>query len=86
MLHSSCIVNQPKIFKRKEVFHNMSVPIWEKAFLSLEEGSEYYGIGINRLRDLTNQKECEDCILWSGRKRLIKRKAFEAYLNGLYSI
>ncbi len=64
----------------------MSVPIWKKTFLSLEEGAEYYGIGINRLRDLTDQKECENYILWSGRKRLIKREAFEAYLNGLYSI
>ena len=31
----------------------LSVPIWEKANLTLEEAAAYYGIGINKLRALT---------------------------------
>ena len=34
------------------------VPIWEKSNLSLEEAAAYSGIGINKLRDLTNEKDC----------------------------
>ena len=32
----------------------LSVPIWEKANLTLEEAAAYYGIGINKLRALTD--------------------------------
>ena len=64
---------------------NNSVPVWQKAFLTLEEGAAYYGIGINKLRDLTNAEDCP-YVLWVGRKRLIKRAAFEKYLETLYSI
>ena len=29
------------------------VPTWEKANLTLEEASAYFGIGVNKLHDLT---------------------------------
>lgn len=61
------------------------IPIWEKSNLTLEEASKYSNIGINKLRTLTNQKNC-DFVLWVGSKRLIKRKNFDEYLNKLYSI
>ena len=32
------------------------VPVWEKANLSLEEAAAYFGIGINKLRDMTMMK------------------------------
>ena len=32
------------------------VPIWEKSNLTLEEASAYFGIGINKLRDMTNDR------------------------------
>ena len=32
------------------------VPVWEKANLTLEEAAAYFGIGINKLRDLTNEE------------------------------
>lgn len=35
-----------------------SVPIWEKANLTLEEAAAYYGIGINKLRSLTDTDHC----------------------------
>lgn len=61
------------------------VPIWEKSNLTLEEASAYFGIGINKLRDMTNEKNCP-FVIWCGSKRLIKRKLFDAYLEKVYSI
>lgn len=64
----------------------VSVPVWEKATLTLEEAAAYFSIGINRLRNLTNTKECEKYILFVGDKRLIKRKLFEKYIESAFSI
>ncbi len=61
------------------------VPIWEKANLTLEEAAAYSNIGINRIRDISDEKNCP-FVLWVGTKRLIKRKAFERYLEQAYSI
>lgn len=61
------------------------VPIHEKANLTLEEAAVYFNIGVNKLRELTNDEDCP-YVLWSGSRRLIKRKPFEEYLYGLYSI
>lgn len=62
------------------------IPVWQKANLTLEEAAAYFNIGINKLREITNSKECERCILWVGNKRLIKRILFESYLEDEYSI
>ena len=59
------------------------VPIWEKANLTLEEAAAYSGIGINRIRELTNEKNC-NFVLFVGTKRLIKRKLFEKFLESTY--
>lgn len=61
------------------------VPIYEKSNLTLEEASAYFGIGINKLREITNDKNCK-FVLWVGNKRLIKRKICEAYLENQFSI
>lgn len=61
------------------------VPVWEKSNLTLEESAAYFGIGINKLRELTDDENC-NCVLWCGNKRLIKRKKMEDYLAKLYSI
>ena len=47
------------------------VPIWEKSNLTLEEAAAYSGIGINKLREITNEDKCK-FVLWVGNKRLIK--------------
>lgn len=61
------------------------VPIYEKSNLTLEEASAYFGIGINKLREITNDKNCK-FVLWVGSKRLIKRKVCETYLENQFSI
>ncbi|MBQ9156944.1 MAG: transposase [Eubacterium sp.] len=62
-----------------------TVPLWEKANLSLEEAAAYSGIGINKLREISNDEKCK-FVLWVGNKRLIKRKLFDQYIEQMYSI
>ena len=61
------------------------VPIWEKANLTIEEAAAYFGIGMNKLRELTEDEQCK-FVLFVGSKRLIKRRMFEQYLEHAYSI
>ncbi len=65
--------------KKKEV------PIWEKSNLTLEEAARYYNIGINKLRDMSNE-ETYDFDLWVGNRRLIKRKKRYDYLEKSVSV
>lgn len=62
-----------------------SVPIWEKVALTLEEAAAYSNVGINRIREITNNENCP-FVLFVGNKRLIKRKPFEKYLEQAFSI
>lgn len=61
------------------------VPVWEKATLTLEEAAAYSNVGVNRLRVISDAENC-NFVLWVGKKRLIKRKLFEAFLEKSYSI
>ena len=61
------------------------IPIWEKSNLTLEEAAAYSGIGINKLRDLSNEEGCK-FVLWVGNKRLIKRKQLDQFTEKEYSI
>lgn len=61
------------------------IPIWEKSNLNLEEAAAYSGIGINKLRVITDREDCS-FVLWVGSKRLIKRKKLDEYIENVYSI
>lgn len=72
-----------KVIKEKiERCDSMSakIPVWEKLNLSIEEAAEYSNIGINKIYELTNEASCP-FVLWVGKKRVIKRKEFEKYLD-----
>ena len=62
-----------------------AVPLWERATLSLEEASAYTGIGVNKLRSMSDEKNC-DYLLWVGNKRMLKRKKLDEFLERAYSI
>ena len=62
-----------------------NVPIWEKSNLTLEEAAAYSGIGINKLRKLTDNEECQ-FVLWIGSKRLIKRRKLDEYTEAMFSL
>lgn len=61
------------------------VPIWEKTNLTLEEAAAYSGIGINKLRNLSNDEQCK-FVLWIGSKRLIKRRQLDEFTEKMYSL
>lgn len=61
------------------------IPLWEKSNLTLEEAAAYSGIGVNKLRKLSDDKNCS-FVLWNGSKRLLKRKKLDEYLERTYSI
>lgn len=61
------------------------VPIWEKSNLTLEEAAAYSGIGINKLRTLTDNERCQ-FVLWVGSKRLIKRRKLDEYTEKMFSL
>ena len=62
-----------------------SIPIWEKSNLTVEEAASYFIIGVNKLREITNDDDC-DFVLWCGSKRLIKRVKCEKFLEKQFSI
>lgn len=62
-----------------------TVPIWEKFTLTLEEASAISNIGINKLREITNDDNCK-FVIWVGNKRLIKRRLFLHYIEENFSI
>ena len=64
---------------------NNVVPIWEKATLTLTEAAAYTGIGINKLRAMSDDPSC-DYIVWVGNRRMFKRKKLEEYLEKSYSV
>ncbi len=61
------------------------VPIYEKSNLTLEEAAAYFNIGVNKLREISDDDRCP-FVLWVGNKRLIKRKQLEEYLSKMFSI
>ena len=57
----------------------------EKDFLTLKESSEYFNIGINKMREISD-RYADKTVLWVGNKRLIKKKPMKELLFKLYSI
>lgn len=57
-----------------------TVPINDKLNLTIEEAAEYSNIGINKINEMAKDPKCP-FVLYVGRKKLIKRTAFEKYIN-----
>lgn len=59
---------------------NDLTPLSEKLCLTVREAALYSGIGINRLSSMLNDPDCP-FVIYVGRKRLIKRSAFEEFIR-----
>lgn len=57
-----------------------SVPIWEKACLTIKEAAEYSNIGINKIDEMLKNPRCP-FVLYVGTKKLVKRKEFEQFIS-----
>ena len=62
-----------------------NVPINQKAVLTIREAALYSNIGINKIETMLKEKDCTYC-LRVGRKRLVKRRQFEDYLDSRYCV
>ncbi|MBR0418281.1 MAG: helix-turn-helix domain-containing protein [Erysipelotrichaceae bacterium] len=71
--------------KKVSRYKKNEVPIWEKSLLTLNEASEYTGIGINRLRRIANNSQ-NKLVVWVGSKRMFKRKQLDEYIEKAVSI
>lgn len=60
----------------------VNIPIWKKTNLTLEEASSYYGIGVKKLKKMTDSENCP-FVLWNGTKRLIKKEQLNEHLENL---
>ena len=63
-------VQKPSIVGKKEL------PISElscKLLLTLDEAARYTGLGLQKLREISNTQNCQ-IIMWNGSKRMFKRK------------
>ena len=58
----------------------MLLPIDRKMLLSIREAAEYSNIGINKIDELLKRPNCP-FVLFVGTKKLVKRKAFEEYIE-----
>ncbi len=71
-------------YMKEQRDHN-SVPIPQKAALTIREAAEYSNIGINKIDSLLRKPNCS-FVLYVGTKKLVKRKEFEAFLSRQLSI
>ncbi len=62
------------------------IPVWEKYLLSTEEASEYFHIGINKLRRIISLNPTSEWILWNGSHAYVKRRIFEQFIDGINDI
>ena len=60
---------------------NTTIPVWEQYTLSIQEASEYFRIGENKLRKIVSENKGADYILWNGTRPQIKRTKFEQFVD-----
>ena len=65
---------------------NNKVPRHKKFALTIQEATQYFGIGERKLRQIISEYNNCDWILYNGVKVLIKREKFEKFLNQITTI
>ena len=65
--------------------HDLSMPLWERYLMTIEEASSYFRIGENKLLQLANEYK-EECVVMNGNRMLIKKKKFEKVIDRLEQI
>ncbi|MEY8431924.1 excisionase [Lachnospiraceae bacterium 48-42] len=58
-----------------------SCPLWEKMNLTIKEAAEYSNIGENRIRELLDDPLCTFALMVGNKKKLVKRRQFEKYID-----
>ena len=58
-----------------------NIPVWEKQNLTIQEASEYSNIGVNKLYAMIRDPFCPFVLHVGTKKTLIKRKAFDDFIE-----
>ena len=61
------------------------VEINDKLNLTIEEAAAYSNIGMNKLRSMADEPSCP-FVLYIGKRKVIKRKKFETYLENVIEV
>nr|DAL41883.1 MAG TPA_asm: excisionase [Bacteriophage sp.] len=61
----------------------MQIPFWERYTLTIQEASQYFRIGENKLRKIVSENKDAEFILWNGTRPQIKRVKFERFVDQL---
>lgn len=61
----------------------VTIPVWERYTLLIEEAAAYFRIGENKLRKIVSENKDADYLLWNGNRPQIKRKKFEQLIDRL---
>lgn len=64
----------------------VQIPITEKAVLSLNEAAAYSNIGIHKLQQICSSEAGKKFSFKNGNRNMIKRKAFDAWLESIEQI
>ena len=59
----------------------LQIPYWERYLLTIREAAEYFHSGEKKLRQIVEENSTADFIIMNGNRVMIKRKAFEQYLD-----
>ena len=59
----------------------LQIPYWERYLLTIREAAEYFHIGEMKMRQIVEENSTADFIIMNGNRAMIKRKAFEQYLD-----
>ena len=64
----------------------VQIPISEKAVLSINEAAAYSNIGIHKLQQICNTDDAKSFVFRNGKRFMIKRKAFDKWLESIEQI
>lgn len=65
---------------------NNYIPLWHKYSLSVEEASQLFGVGENKIRQIVADNPNAEFYFEIGNRIKIKRTKFEEYLDKVTSI
>jgi len=78
MMNGNQMETQPMITSLQ--MESPKIPIWHKWLLTVEEASQYSGIGLHKIRELINADDCE-FVMEKGSHKMVKRQKFEKFLD-----
>lgn len=79
-------MNEVKQYSATDKTQAISLRPGEKYNLTVKEAASYFSIGEKKIRKIADDNPDADFILMNGSHMLIKRGAFERYIDAAYSV